>query len=111
MYTLIKEGGLVGAVILLLLLAMLNNRRRNRKLRKLLKAEVTQFDRTPKLDAAVDAARASLAMEEEALAITSAPDPVALEREARHSEIASMVEQQPEEVAQLLRGWLADRRG
>jgi flagellar M-ring protein FliF len=35
----------------------------------------------------------------------------AAEREARQQEITSLVEQQPEEVAQVLRGWLADRRG
>jgi flagellar M-ring protein FliF len=36
--------------------------------------------------------------------------PEALAAEARQKEIAEMVEQQPDEVAQLLRGWLAERR-
>jgi len=34
----------------------------------------------------------------------------AAEREAHQRSIATMVQQQPDEVAQLLRGWLADRR-
>ena len=59
MMTLIKEGGLVGAVVLLLLIAMLNNRRKNKKLQKLLKAEAVDA-RSAKLDAAVDAARLAI---------------------------------------------------
>ena len=39
---------------------------------------------------------------EEALALGELSD---------HEEIGELVERQPEEVAQLLRGWLADRRG
>ena len=40
---------------------------------------------------------------------TPSADELALE--ARHREISEMVEEQPDEVAQLLRGWLAERRG
>ena len=39
------------------------------------------------------------------------PSPEMLAVEARHREISEMVEQQPDEVALLLRGWLAERRG
>jgi len=37
------------------------------------------------------------------------PDPFAERRLAAREDISDLVEQQPEEVAQLLRGWLADR--
>ena len=37
-------------------------------------------------------------------------DPEELRRAAAHAEITDLVERQPDEVAQLLRGWLADRR-
>lgn len=40
----------------------------------------------------------------------SLPDPQQLERMAVRSEIGDLIEQQPDEVARLLRGWLADRR-
>jgi flagellar M-ring protein FliF len=39
-----------------------------------------------------------------------APDPQHLARLAVRSEIGELIEQQPDEVARLLRGWLADRR-
>lgn len=38
-------------------------------------------------------------------------EPAAARRLEIQGEVAEMVDQQPEEVAQLLRGWLADRRG
>jgi flagellar M-ring protein FliF len=46
-------------------------------------------------------------------ALESAPprDPRDDDRELRHGELAAMVERQPDEVAQLLRGWLADKKG
>ena len=48
----------------------------------------------------------------EPLALGPAEGPSAedLANEARHREIREMVEEQPDEVAQLLRGWLAERR-
>jgi flagellar M-ring protein FliF len=38
-------------------------------------------------------------------------EPAAARRLEVHNEVAELVDRQPEEVAQLLRGWLADRRG
>ncbi len=38
-------------------------------------------------------------------------DPEELERMSREASISGLIENQPEEVAALLRGWLADRRG
>jgi flagellar M-ring protein FliF len=112
-YSLIKNGAIAGGIALLLLIAMFRGRRRNRKLRKLIKAEVA----TDPNQSAIDAASAT-AIEanggEGVLALEAKPseaDGLAAEREARQREIAELVEKQPDEVAQLLRGWLADRRG
>jgi flagellar M-ring protein FliF len=45
-------------------------------------------------------------------ALESGPDPdLAGSREAHQEELAVLVERQPEEVAALLRGWLADKKG
>jgi flagellar M-ring protein FliF len=113
LYSMIKTGAIVGVIALLLLIAMFSTRRRNKKLDKLLKAEVAQanVDR-----AALDAAN-TRAIEADggvdarlAIAPADSDDGAAAEREARHRELTSLVEQQPEEVAQVLRGWLADRR-
>jgi flagellar M-ring protein FliF len=113
MYTLIKNGSIVGAIVLLILFAMFSGRRRNRKLRKLIKAEVAQDGANQAIDAA-----STQAIEtnggENVLALEAKPsdaDGTNAEREARQREIAELVEKQPDEVAQLLRGWLADRRG
>jgi flagellar M-ring protein FliF len=114
LYSLIKNGAIAGGIALLLLIAMFRGRRRNRKLRKLIKAEVATDGPN---QAALDAASAN-AIEanggENVLALEAKPsdaDGTAAEREARQREIAELVEKQPDEVAQLLRGWLADRRG
>ena len=46
----------------------------------------------------------------ERLALESAVTPEDARRLAVQSEVTELVERQPDEVAQLLRGWLADRR-
>jgi flagellar M-ring protein FliF len=110
-YSLIKTGAVVGAIVLLVLIAMFRGRRRNKKLHKLLKAEVAQQP------AAIDAAETQAIGAgdgEKVLALEAKPsddDSANAEREARQREISDLVEKQPDEVAQLLRGWLADRRG
>jgi flagellar M-ring protein FliF len=112
LYAMIKDGGAVAVILLLVLIAAYRNRRKNKRLRQLVKAEVAQIEHDPAMSAAIDAARAKLALESGgapagALAIEAAePDP----SELRQKEIAELVEKQPEEVAALLRGWLADRR-
>jgi flagellar M-ring protein FliF len=114
MYSMIKTGGTVGAVVLLLVFAMLSSRRRNKRLHKLLKAEVAQMgEETPKLAAgtARELDGAGGAGDRLALEPPAPADPAVNERLERQREIAALVEKQPEEVAQLLRGWLADRRG
>ena len=66
-----------------------------------------------RMQAALEAAEGATAIESGggALALEGPQvDHEAEEREARQKEIADMVSNQPDEVAQLLRGWLADRR-
>ncbi len=114
LYSMVKTGSIIGAVVLLILVAMIRNRRKNKKLQKLLKAEIAQANQD---QTAIDGAqRRAIEPEsgENVLALESGPsedDALAIEREARQREIAELVEKQPDEVALLLRGWLADRRG
>jgi flagellar M-ring protein FliF len=114
LYSMLKTGAVVGAILLLGFIAWFRSRRRNKGLRAL-QAEI---ERTNTERLALEAANARAALEAEAggdarLALMpGGPDEeAAAEREARQQEITSLVEQQPEEVAQVLRGWLADRRG
>jgi flagellar M-ring protein FliF len=78
-----------------------------------------QVQRTPVYlpsDSLDEALQALLAAEENrALAPAGAreleqPDPAHVQRLAVRSEIGELIERQPDEVARLLRGWLADRR-
>jgi flagellar M-ring protein FliF len=106
-----KTAGLAVGILFLVFLAW----RASRKTRR--------SDLTAGESAALDRIQAVLEKREtpalgdgsgnEALALGAGvgPDAEALALEARHKEITEMVEQQPDEVAQLLRGWLAERRG
>src|SRR5256885_913152 len=59
----------------------------------------------------VTSAAALNAQRGDTIAVSAMPFDTSAALEARHKEISEMVEQQPDEVAQLLRGWLAERRG
>jgi flagellar M-ring protein FliF len=108
-----KDAGIVLAVVLLLLLTALSRRRRNKRRLELTKAEMAQLEL---MQAELEQARSRMAVEaagaEPAHAITAQlpADPDREQRESRQQEITGLVERQPEEVAQLLRSWLADRR-
>ncbi|HEV7964301.1 MAG TPA: flagellar basal-body MS-ring/collar protein FliF [Actinoplanes sp.] len=114
LYSMLKTGAIVGAILLLGLVAWLRSRRRNKRLRKL----QVEIARANEERLALELANARAALEAEGgmdarLAIAPGgpgDEDVAAEREARQREITSLVEQQPDEVAQVLRGWLADRR-
>ena len=115
MFTMAKDGGAIGAVILLFVLAAITGRRRNKKLKKLLQAEVARFEEEQAALAASGdkpalPAGANRPELERGPGGRAAPDAAELAHEERQREIASLVEQQPDEVATLLRGWLADRR-
>jgi flagellar M-ring protein FliF len=105
MFSMAKTGATVGGVLLLVMMALLGSRRRNKKLQKMLKAEMARFDEEQAAlgegrGAALESGLAAAALE------AAENDP----RSEQAKEIASIVEQQPDEVALLLRGWLADRR-
>jgi flagellar M-ring protein FliF len=122
LYSMIKTGAAVAGVVLLVMMAFISGRRRNKKLQKMLKAEVARFSgeqaelaatRTPALAGAGTggAIGGNAAAGELEAAPTATIDEEAKARADRQKEVAAMVEQQPEEVATLLRSWLADRRG
>jgi flagellar M-ring protein FliF len=109
--SLIKTGAAAGAVLLLMLFAAIAGRR-NRK--KQARTTLTPSER-------LQLEEAQAALERERMRELDGPSGVpALEAgtgavagpdmAARRSDLSDLVDKQPEEVAQLLRGWLADRR-
>jgi flagellar M-ring protein FliF len=109
----IKTGAAIGGVLLLLLFAWVSNRRRNKRLQKALAAEIARFE-AEQAALVGSGAQALGAAGGAAGALEAGPAGPSDEERARaerQRDITSMVEQQPEEVAALLRGWLADRRG
>lgn len=113
----IETGAIVGGVLILLLAALISTRRQKKRLKRqerererirLTAEEQAQFDQ---MQAALEEARqqelaAADAAEE---ALEAGPNPRS-EVENRRREIVGLIEKQPDEVAQLLRSWLADRR-
>jgi flagellar M-ring protein FliF len=102
-----KTGGMVLAILILVFMAWRASRKSKRS--KLTPEELAEL---AEMQAALEAAEAkAIGANDGALALEAAPvDDGAEEREARQKEISEMVANQPDEVAQLLRGWLADRR-
>jgi flagellar M-ring protein FliF len=94
----IKTGGLAGVVLLSLLVAWLRGRKR-RKARDEATQYVVEQIRRRNEPAPLPPAPSAVELE--------AGDPAHL-RAAARDEIAAMVERQPEDVAQLLRGWLVE---
>ncbi|MGC9669210.1 flagellar basal-body MS-ring/collar protein FliF [Planosporangium sp. 12N6] len=114
LYSVLKTGGVVAAIGLLALIAWWRSRRRNKGLRRL-QADIARANEERMAIEAAERAALEADLNAEArlaLAPGGAGDDgaTAAEREARQRDITSLVEQQPEEVAQVLRGWLADRR-
>ncbi|GAA2579624.1 flagellar basal-body MS-ring/collar protein FliF [Dactylosporangium fulvum] len=111
----VQMGAIVLALLILLIVAAL----RQRKKRKAEKLKLTEEQNAAleEMQAAIEAARAKLALEggggpggAPALEGGGAPGDE-FDRDGRFRDLTTMVEKQPDEVAQLLRGWLADRRG
>lgn len=105
MMSLAKTGGLI-VLVLVVLAAVLRRSGRRPTVEALPAARLAELEE----------ARRLLAMREFALenadrpALPAAMDEATTRRIAVHEEIGTLVENQPDEVAQLLRGWLADRR-
>jgi flagellar M-ring protein FliF len=106
---LLKTAALILVIALLFLAAWLRSRKRAKLRDEATSYVVEQIRRRDAID------------QTQVVPITTAPGPVleldpavidqANLRAAARDEIAAMVERQPEEVAQLLRGWLVDSRG
>jgi len=106
-FSMAKTGAMVLAVLILLFMAWRASRRAKKRSR-LTDAELAQLE---EMRAALEAQQTRAIEPGGALALPAPEvDVEAEERDARQREIVQMVEKQPEEVAQLLRGWLADRR-
>lgn len=105
--SLMKGGAAVGLIALLMIVAAFASRRNRKRQRTMLTAsERLQLE---EMQAALERERTrELASAEGVAALEAAPP--GPDRATRHAEIAAMVERQPQEVAQLLRTWLGDRR-
>jgi flagellar M-ring protein FliF len=99
-------------ILILLIVAALSGRKRRRDAKAKLEAEASAA--LEEMQNAIDVARAKLALDGggAGLALEGYPGGGhdGISRETRQRELSLLVEQQPDEVAQLLRGWLADRR-
>jgi len=111
----VQMGAIVLAILVLMIVAALTGRKRRKQSRQELTAEANAA--LEEMQAAIEQARAKMAIEggggggaAGALEGGPASPGEAVEREGRQRDLATMVEKQPDEVAQLLRGWLADRR-
>jgi flagellar M-ring protein FliF len=112
------ETGAIGLGVLILLVMALFAGRRSRK-EKRTKLSVEETAQLEEMQAAIEQARQRLAIGDGigggAAAIEAGspatPSTADIDRDVRQRDIAALVERQPDDVAQLLRGWLADRRG
>ncbi len=103
-----KTGGLSLLVGLMVLIAWLKSRKKKGSEAQRVELELLEAER-----AKLEQARQRLAVEhaENMLALESvAVTPSAAIADEMKNEITDLVERQPDEVAALLRGWLADRR-
>jgi flagellar M-ring protein FliF len=111
----IQMGAIVLALLILLIFAALAGRKRKKAEKQRLSEE--QNAALEEMQSAIEAARAKLQLDggggpggSPELTGGGAPGEE-FDRDGRFRDITTMVEKQPDEVAQLLRGWLADRRG
>ncbi len=108
---LISLGKTVLAVVLFgifLLLAIWRSKKRESTV-LLASEERLELEEARRTLAALES-RASERSEQLAIEKSTAPSPDELARVSLRDDIGDLVERQPDEVAQLLRGWLADRR-
>jgi flagellar M-ring protein FliF len=113
----IETGAMVFGVVVLLLMALLSGRKKRKQQRRSIQLtddERTQFE---EMQAAIEEARRRELEgggDPAALAAGTGGDDGSIEindHVRRQQTISSLIKRQPDEVAQLLRGWLADRRG
>lgn len=93
---LIEKGAMAGAVLLVLLLALLSARRKNKKREQATTYVVEQLRQE----------RQAIEPPPAALALTEVEQ---VETSNVREELSALIERQPDDVAQLLRGWLVER--
>jgi flagellar M-ring protein FliF len=105
----VKSGAAIGLIALLMLIAAFVSRRNRKKQRSTLTpSERLQLE---EMQAALERERVrELEAANAPQALEAGPSRGGPDKDTRQREIAEMVERQPEEVAQLLRSWLGDRR-
>lgn len=113
LFSLIRKGLLALLVLAILVLALLSGRKTRRV--DLSATDLAELEEARRLLAMGTGEQVALAIGGSAQASPEmiparTPDPLAARRLAAREDISEMVEQQPEEVAQLLRGWLTERR-
>jgi flagellar M-ring protein FliF len=106
MWSLIRTGGIALGIALLVLVVWLRSRRRD--------DDEDDDDEPLELDdgllAELERLRVASSRDDTAVLDTRALELEAAERQRVRGEIASMVSERPDEVAQMLRGWLSDVR-
>ncbi|MFI5953588.1 flagellar basal-body MS-ring/collar protein FliF [Cryptosporangium sp. NPDC051539] len=107
----VKSGAAIGLIALLMLIAAFVGRR-NRKKQSRTMLTASERLQLEEMQAALERERAREIEASTATpaAIEAGPTRLGPDKATRQKEIAAMVEKQPEEVAQLLRTWLGDRR-
>ncbi len=111
----VKQAGLGLLTFLVLLMAWLSSRKASKR-EPLTPAERARLERLSEVAEELDARAPRSALDGAApagvrqLPAASTPTPAAEQLTRVRDEIGELVERQPDEVAQLLRGWLADRR-
>jgi flagellar M-ring protein FliF len=107
-FGLIKSAAVVLLVLLVLGAAFIMSRKRPTTERELLELEM--FENAQRMPAAIGAGAGVGAMNH---ALPAGPElgGATAELAERRQAVHALVERQPDEVAELLRGWLADRRG
>jgi flagellar M-ring protein FliF len=106
LWSLVRTGGIALGIALLVLVVWLRSRRRD--------DDEEDDDEPLELDdgllAELEKLRVASSRDDTAVLDTRALELEAAERQRVRGEIASMVSERPDEVAQMLRGWLSDVR-
>jgi flagellar M-ring protein FliF len=106
MWSLIKTGGIALGIALLVLVVWLRSRRRDDDEED----DEEEYDVDDGLMAELERLRVASSRDDTAVLDNRALELEAAERQRVRGEIASMVSERPDEVAQMLRGWLSDVR-